>query len=149
VTRPIHASAGTGVVELERRIAAPPEIVFSYFTDPDRYRLWQGIGAELDPRPGGMFRVTQNDAGFVSRGEFIELEPPSRLVFSWGWEGIDGLPPGASTVEIDLVPDGDGTILRLRHSGLPSDSACDLHAFGWGVGLDDLVAVAGASNDRA
>jgi uncharacterized protein YndB with AHSA1/START domain len=145
VKRRTHTAAASaaGVIELERRIAAPPDIVFSYFTDPERYQQWQGVGAELDPRPGGIFRVTQNEAGFVSRGEFIELDRPRRIVFSWGWEGIEGLPPGASTVEVDLIPDGDGTILRLRHSGLPSESACDLHTYGWGTGLDNLVVVAG------
>jgi uncharacterized protein YndB with AHSA1/START domain len=142
VSHPAHTPPAAEVIELERRIAAPPEIVFSYFTDPERYQLWQGIGAELDPRPGGIFRVQQNDAGFVSRGQFIEVDPPNRLVFSWGWEGIDGLPPGQSTVEVALVPDGAGTLLRLRHSGLPNESACDLHSYGWGVGLDNLVTVA-------
>ena len=127
---------------LERTIAAPPDIVFRYFTDPERYRLWQGIAAELEPRPGGLFRVTQNEAGIVARGEFIEIDPPHRLVFSWGWEGIDGLLPGESTVEVVLEPDGDGTRLRLRHSGLPSDSACDFHSYGWGTSLDRLVTIA-------
>lgn len=130
------------MVELERRIAATPEIVFSYFTDPARYQLWQGIDVELDPRPGGVYRVTQNETGVVSRGEFVEIDPPRRLVFSWGWEGVDALLPGESTVEVDFVPDGDGTIVRLRHSGLPTESACDLHSYGWTVGLDALVVVA-------
>jgi uncharacterized protein YndB with AHSA1/START domain len=131
-----------GVIELERRIAALPETVFAYFTDPARYRLWQGIDAELDPRPGGIFRVTMNDVPHVARGQYLEVEPPTRLVLSWGWEGIDGLLPGQSAVEVELVADGDGTLLRLRHSGLPSDSACQIHSYGWGVGLDSLVEVA-------
>ena len=134
-----------GVIELERRIAAPPETVFAYFVDPDRYLMWQGIAAELDPRPGGVFRVTQNDSGYVARGRYLEVEPPTRVVFSWGWEGIDGLLPEASTVEVLLEADGQGTILRLRHSGLPSDSACDLHSYGRGVGLDQLVEVVAAA----
>jgi len=130
-----------GVIELERRIAAPPATVFAYFTDPERYLLWQGVAAELDPRPGGVFRVTQNDSGYIARGEYLEVEPPTRVVFTWGWEGIDGLLPGASTVEVVLEADGEGTILRLRHSGLPSDTACQIHSYGWGVGLDQLVEV--------
>lgn len=143
-----------GVIELERRVAARPETVFSYFTDPERYRMWQGVDAELDPRPGGIFRVTQTGRSrVVARGEFVEVEPPRRLVFTWGWEQVEGLPegmaglePGTSTVEVDLVPDGDGTILRLRHSGLPSEACCRVHTAGWDVTLDRLV-VAGAGGD--
>jgi len=128
-----------GVIELERRIAASPETVFAYFTDPERYRLWQGVAVELDPRPGGIYRVRMNDEGWIARGEFVEVDPPRRVVFTWGWEGVDGLLPGKSTVEVSVVPDRDGTIVRLRHSGLPSESACQLHTYGWGVGLDALV----------
>jgi uncharacterized protein YndB with AHSA1/START domain len=131
----------TETITLERRIAAPPSIVFTYFTDPARYLEWQGVKAELDPRPGGLYRVTMNTTGQVARGAFVEVDPPRRLVFTWGWEGIDELPPGASTVEVVLEPDGEGTKLRLRHGGLPNESACQLHSYGWGVGLDSLVLV--------
>jgi uncharacterized protein YndB with AHSA1/START domain len=135
------------VVELERRIAAPPETVFSYFVDPEKYRRWQGVGAELDPRPGGLFRVTMtNRAGQVASGAYLEVEPPTRVVFTWGWEGVEGLPPGASTVEVLLERDGDGTLLRLRHGGLPNEAACQFHAWGWNLTLDRLV-VAGEGGD--
>jgi uncharacterized protein YndB with AHSA1/START domain len=82
-----------GFIEVERRIAARPETVFSYFTDPKRYRLWQGVDAELDPRPGGMFRVTMTGkSGTVVRREYVELDPPRRLVFTWGLESWAGSP---------------------------------------------------------
>jgi uncharacterized protein YndB with AHSA1/START domain len=137
-----------GVIELERRIAAPAETVFAYFTDATRYRLWQGVDAELDPRPGGLFRVTMNDEGWVAEGLFLEVEHPKRVVFSWGWVGVDGLEPGESTVEVNLIADGADTLLRLRHSGLPSESACQIHTFGWTEGLDKLLVVAGAPTGR-
>lgn len=139
------------VIEVERRIAARPETVFAFFTDSERYRLWQGVDAELDARPGGLFRVTMTGRSrSVARGVYVEVEPPTRIVFTWGWEQADGmLPdvvrdmgPGASTVEVDLVPDGDATILRLRHSGLPSDGAVHFHAYGWEVTLGRLAVVA-------
>ena len=132
------------VVEVERRIAAPPEEVFPYFTDPDLCLLWHGIEVELDPRPGGIFRVVLNDAGFVARGVYLQVEPPDRVVFSWGYEGNEGLPPGESTVDVRLTRDGEGTILRLRHSGLPSESACQIHSFGWNTLLDALVGLLSA-----
>jgi uncharacterized protein YndB with AHSA1/START domain len=147
-------TAAEGVIELERRIAARPETVFSYFTDPERYRRWQGVDAELDPRPGGLFRVTMTGRSrTVARGVYVEVEPPTRLVFTWGWEPIDGAPdgmtgvlPGTSTVEVELVADGDATILRMRHSGLPTDAACQFHTAGWDLTLDRLV-VAAAGGD--
>lgn len=150
----MKTSEAEDVVEIERRIAARPEIVFSYFTDPERFRQWQGFGAEIDPRPGGIFRVTQTGRSkVVARGEYVEVEPPKRLVFTWGWEQVDGLPegingllPGATTVEVELVPDGDGTILRLRHSGLTTDHARNVHMVGWDMSLARLI-VAAAGGD--
>ena len=138
-----------GVVEIERRIAAAPETVFAYFTDPERYVRWQGLDARLDPRPGGEFRVTMSGrSNTVATGTFVEIDPPRRLVFTWGWEERGPLPvtaavpPGSSTVEVDLVPDGDGTILRLRHSGLATPDARAFHTYGWGVTLERLVVTA-------
>ena len=67
-------AGGSGVIELRRRIAASPETVFSYFVDAERYRLWQGVDAELDPRPGGLFRVTTTGhSRHVARGSYIEV----------------------------------------------------------------------------
>jgi activator of Hsp90 ATPase-like protein len=69
---------------------------------------------------------------------------PYRLVFTWGWEDSSELPPGSSTVEITLVPDGDGTLIRLRHTGLPSEESRALHAAGWSHYLERLsLAAAG------
>ena len=72
------------VLEVSVHIAATPETVFPYFTDPARYVLWMGIRAELEPHPGGIYRVTMSD-GVQASGEFLEVHPPHRLVFSWGW----------------------------------------------------------------
>ena len=142
-------AATDGVVRLERRIAAPPEVVFGFFTDPERYRVWQGHEAELDPRPGGVFRVVMSEAfGTVASGTYIEVEPPTRIVYTWGWEQHDELPegmrldPGTSTVEITLERDGESTILRVRHSGLPTEPACQFHTWGWDLTIDRLVLAA-------
>lgn len=117
-------------VELSVRLEAPPEEVFPYFIDPIQYVRWQGTKAELDPRPGGVYRVWM-DADTVARGEFLEVEPPQRVVFTWGWEGNDHLPPGSSRVELTLTADGDATILLLRHDGLPDGEAAAMHEEGW------------------
>jgi len=131
----------TEALEHEVRIAARPETVFAFFTDPARMILWKGIEATLDPRPGGIYRVSINGRD-VARGEYLEVVPNSRVVFTWGWEGAESpLPPGSSTVEVSLVPDGDGTLVRLRHTGLPAEIR-DVHAAGWEHYLERLTGAA-------
>jgi len=76
----------------------------------------------------------------------VEIEPNRRLVFTWGWEGEGHpIPPGSSTVEVTLEPDGEGTVVRLVHSGLP-EAAVPRHAEGWDLFLPRLVEVAGADS---
>jgi uncharacterized protein YndB with AHSA1/START domain len=132
------------VVEREIRIAARPETVFDFFVDPEKMARWKGRCAELDPRPGGVYRVEINDQA-VARGEYLEIESPSRVVFTWGWEGQESGPhavaPGSSRVEIDLAADGDGTIVRLRHLDLPEE-AREIHGQGWDQYLDRLAKAA-------
>ena len=135
------AASEDQVVEREIRIDARPETVFPYFTDPAKMVRWKGKSATLDPRPGGIFRVdiTGRD---VARGEYVQVVPPSVVVFTWGWEGEgSAVPPGSSTVEVSLIPDGDGTIVRLRHLGLPADQG-DPHAEGWDHYMPRLAAAA-------
>ena len=129
-------------VEHEIRIVAPPEIVFAFFTDPDRHKRWLGREAFLDPRPGGIYRCVVNDTATV-RGEYVVVDPPSRLVFTWGFEGDSVVPPGSSTVSVDLRPDGDGTRLRLVHTGLPHPMLAP-HEQGWRGYLDQLRTAAAA-----
>lgn len=132
-------------VEIQRRIRARPETVFAYLTDPARYTRWMGVDAELDARPGGIYRVTVPQGG-VARGEFVEVTPPERVVFTWGWEGNPTVPPGSTRVEITLEADGDGTVLRLVHAGLPDADTADLHRSGWTRYLERL-AVAGTGRE--
>ncbi len=133
------------IVELERRIDAAPDEVFAYLTDPARYTRWKGTQAELDPRPGGLYRVRMGPDA-VALGRFVEVQFPRRVVFTWGWEGSDDVPPGSTTVEITLREDGDGTILRLTHRGFPTDPDADLHRQGWEMYLGRLMAVAIGEN---
>jgi uncharacterized protein YndB with AHSA1/START domain len=120
----------TTEVELSIHVDASPATVFRYFVDPERLCRWQGASAELDPRPGGVYRV--NVVGDnVALGTYVDVVPDERVVFTWGWEGNDGLPPGTTTVEVTLAPDGDGTLVQLRHYDLPTDEAAASHAEGW------------------
>jgi uncharacterized protein YndB with AHSA1/START domain len=126
----------------EIRIDASPETVFPYFTDPARMTRWKGREAVLDPRPGGVYRVEINDQ-IVAAGEYVEVSPPTRVVFTWGWDGgAHPVPPGSTTVEVELVPDGDGTLVRLTHHGLPDDEQREQHADGWSHYLGRLALAA-------
>lgn len=127
-------------IVLERRIDAPVATVFRYLTDGELWSRWQGATADLDAQPGGTFRMTM-PTGQVAEGAFVEVEPDRRVVFTWGWSGHDLLPPGASTVEIELTPDGAGTFLRLTHRGVPR-SELALHHAGWTHYLPRLVTAA-------
>ena len=131
-------------LDVERRIGAPPDEVFAYLTDPAKYARWMGRDAELDPRPGGLYRVRMSPDA-VALGEYVAVEPPSRVVFTWGWEGSGSVPPGSTTVEITLQEDGDGTLLRLRHTGFSSDADADLHREGWEMYVARLAAVSRAA----
>jgi uncharacterized protein YndB with AHSA1/START domain len=105
-------------VVVTRVIAASPATVFSFFTDLERWTAWQGVDGELDARPGGSFRIRMPGPQ-VASGHFVEIVPDERLVFTWGWEGHDSpLPPGASTVVVELAPYETGTLVRLTHSSL-------------------------------
>ncbi len=119
------------------RIEASPATVFDLLTTSDGYASWMGSAAELDPRPGGGYRLDMG--GSTVRGAFVEVERDRRVVFTWGWEGgVMPLGPGQSTVEITLTPDGAHTILRLRHQGL-TPALQEFHAFGWGLYLPRLA----------
>jgi uncharacterized protein YndB with AHSA1/START domain len=106
-----------------------------------------GQAASLEPRPGGRYRV-EVIPGHTATGEFVELDPPHRLVHTWGWEPESGsqVGPGSTTVEIELIPNGAGTTVRFTHRGLPSAAAADSHAHGWDHYLERL-AVAAAGGD--
>ena len=128
----------------ELHIEATPEVVYSYFTDPLKMARWMGIDHKLDPVPGGEYRVDINGRD-VAVGQFLELDPPSRLVFTFGWDGDDAIPPGSSTVEVSLTPEAAGTRLRFTHRGLPPSRAAG-HGKGWGHYLSRLQVDAGGGD---
>ena len=73
-------------VVVTRWIAASPPTVFAFFTDPERWTAWQGVGGKIGAQAGGVLRVIMSDAAAAS-GHFLEVVPPRRIVFTWGWEG--------------------------------------------------------------
>jgi uncharacterized protein YndB with AHSA1/START domain len=132
----------TSVIEHEIRVAARPETVFAYFTDPARMVQWMGVEATLDPRPGGVCRVNPNGHG-VMLGEFVEVDPPRRVAFTWGWEEeLFSVPPQSTEVEVSFTPEGADTIVRVVHRRLPSGAAANFHHAGWDHYLARLGAAA-------
>ena len=132
----------TSVVERQLRIEAEPEVVFSFFTDPEKMVRWMGVGAILDPRPGGVFSVNMMEQ-YSFDGEYLAVEPNTRIVFTWGYGNFpdpNPMPPGSCTVEVELVPDGEATILRLSHR-VPAELA-DFHTMGWEHYLGRLATAA-------
>jgi len=129
-------------VKSEIRIAGAPEAVFAYLVDPDKMVRWMGVQAKSDPRPGGTYAVDIN-AQARARGRYVEVVPHTRIVFTFGWEGDRNVPPGSSTVEVTLTPDGDGTLLRLVHRGLLTAAMREQHRDGWQLYLARLSVAAG------
>jgi uncharacterized protein YndB with AHSA1/START domain len=128
------------VISTSVRIAAPPEVVFPYFTDPQLLVTWIGERADLDARPGGTFAV--EFANTAAHGSYVAVEPPHRVVFTWGVPGDATLPPGRSTVEVELVADGTDTVVNLTHRDLPPDREPS-HREGWENCFSALVASVG------
>ena len=128
------------VFQREIRIQAPPATVFAFLTNPQEILRWMGVAATLEPQPGGLYLLDVNGRD-VARGSFREVVPVHRLAYSFGWDGNAGVPPGSSLIEIDLIEQPDGTLMRMTHSGLPP-SAVPAHAKGWTHYLDRLAAVA-------
>jgi uncharacterized protein YndB with AHSA1/START domain len=130
------------VVQRETQIAAPPATVFAFLTDPQKIMSWMGNEATTEPRPGGLYLIKGiGDRGHIARGAFREVVPVHRLAYSFGWEGSETVPPGSSLVEIDLIEQDGGTLLRMTHSGLPNEAQCASHNKGWAHYIGRLASV--------
>ena len=139
MTGPPAAEEGDAVT-CEQLVPAPPEEVFRWLVEPELLACWIGIDAQLEPRPGGRFRFEITDGQWCS-GRYLEVVQGRRVVFTWGWEsGAIPVPPGSSTVAVDLVEHPEGTLVRLVHSDLAPEVR-RLHAEGWSRFLPRLAVV--------
>jgi uncharacterized protein YndB with AHSA1/START domain len=122
-------------------IDAPPQVVFEFLTDPVKMLRWMGIAAEIDPQPGGVYRVDPNGRDVI-RGKYLEVVFNQKVVFTWGCEEAGHrVPVGSTVVEIELQAQNSGTLVRLTHRDLPPE-ARDAHEMGWTHYLSRLKSVA-------
>jgi uncharacterized protein YndB with AHSA1/START domain len=110
-------------------IHAPRENVFRFLTDTPRWATWWGAGSTIDARPGGAVLIRYPGGTEVS-GEVIELKPPERMVFTYGFVKGTPIAPGSSRVTIRLEPHGLGTHLHLTHE-FADEPVRDEHVQGW------------------
>ena len=137
-------------LHVSRRFAAPRERVFDAWTNPDVLRRWWAAGedwktptAEVDARPGGRYRLSMEQPdGDVHTvvGEYREITPPERLVYTWAWEGGPAEMEGSADtlVVVEFLEDGDGTEVVVTHSGFEHPAIRDEHTKGWTAVLANL-----------
>jgi uncharacterized protein YndB with AHSA1/START domain len=119
-------------------IEASPQEVFPYLVQPDLLVRWLGSWVDVDPQPGGVFATDMGETQV--RGSYVAVDPPYRVVFTWGIPGSQELPAGSSTVEIVLRPEGDATVVELTHGDLPVGRHAD-HRQGWTNLLGALASI--------
>jgi uncharacterized protein YndB with AHSA1/START domain len=110
-------------------ISAPREAVFRYFTDSSRWATWWGAGSTIDSRPGGKVYIKYPEGTEVA-GEVVEITPPERIVFTYGYVKGNPIPAGGSRVTIQLAADRGATRLTLTHE-LADAANRDQHIQGW------------------
>lgn len=144
----------TETVVVERVINASPETLFAFWTDSEKITQWLAKGADLDPRPGGKAELTMGgnahkEHPVTSGGEFLVVEPHTHLELTWGFSEEEiGVPIGSTVVAVDFIPQEEGTLVRVSHSGLPAgrDDSPYSERRGWGLMLEHLDEAAAAKN---
>jgi len=146
----VAESPETSSIEREIEIASSPETVWESLVKPEKAIHWIGLAAPFDPRSGGFYQV-EVIPGHTARGEFVEIDQPCRLVYTFGWDSAGENPvlPRLTLVEFELIPTAAGTTLRFRHRGLPNEQAIWMNERGWNHYLPRLAAVAGGENPGA
>ncbi len=134
-------------LEIKRFINAPRARVYAAWTDPAQLKEWWGPESvrtrnfAADVRVGGKYRwdlINQEDEEMSVFGEYRELVPGKKIVFTWKWDDDDVWENRNSVVTVELFDAAGGTELHLRHEQLPSTESRDRHNEGWNSVLDRL-----------
>jgi len=141
------AEAEKLLLEIKRFIKASPNRVYAAWTDPAQLKKWFGpenvktrnLIAEV--RVGGQFRwdCTDPEGNEVTiSGEYREVEPGKKIVFTWQLEDDEDWKNRSSIVTVEFFDREGGTELRLTHAKLPNEASRDDHTNGWNSVLDKL-----------
>jgi uncharacterized protein YndB with AHSA1/START domain len=134
-------------LEIKRLIKAPPDRVYAAWTDPTQLKQWFGPEKVqtrdliADARVGGKFRwdlINSEGEKMTCRGEYRELQPDKKIVFTWQWEDDEDWKNHLSIITVELYDRDGDTELRLIHEQLPNDESRDGHTRGWNSALDKL-----------
>jgi uncharacterized protein YndB with AHSA1/START domain len=143
--RPV-ADLGEGHVLVKLEVPAPPERVFQALASQEVVHWWVRPGvfntAEWagEMRVGGRWRASGLFRGepYATEGEFLEVDPPQRLVHTWRGVAAPGAP---TTVAYVLEEIDGGTRLTLQHSGFMSREACANFGAGWETSFERLAKI--------
>ena len=141
------------VLRLERTFKAPARAVFDAWTSAEALRRWWPAGpdwdtpvVEVDVRVGGRLRLVMRSPDgqeFGGGGEYVEVTPPHRLVFTWKWDG--DWAKGAQVVEVDFAEQANGaTTVVMTNRGLEDEESQRSHRDGWQASFDNLDRVLAA-----
>ena len=135
------------LLQLNRIIAAPRERVFAAWTTAEAIKVWFGpdgcrvLDVQVDLRVDGeyCFSLSTEDLGEIKvRGRYLEVTPPTKLIYTWRWEGNPELTVGTSLVTVKFTSAGTFTEIHLTHEQLPSIESRDHHGHGWSGTFDKL-----------
>lgn len=121
-------------------IECSPKTLFSFFTDAEKMVRWIGRNVLMDSTIEGKYRIDINGQD-IAIGKFKEIVPYEKVVWSWGWDDSEIMPPGSSTVEFNLTPHDNGTILELNHYNLPAEKF-NSNSNGWSHYMNRLQLLA-------
>ena len=133
-------------LEIERTLAGPPSLVFEFFTDAGRLARWWGPNGfsipslEFEPRAGTAYRIAMQPpegAAFYLTGEFRQVDPPTRLAYTFRWEDPDP-DDVANVAELSFRERGESTEVSLRQGPFKTEARRELHRAGWGDSFDKL-----------
>jgi uncharacterized protein YndB with AHSA1/START domain len=130
----------------EIRVAASPATVYRCLTDADAIVKWFGRKVVADARVGGAITIEINDTA-TAAGEFTELVENRKVAFTFGWvQENHEVPVGSTVVEFVLAPQGDDTVVRFSHYGLPTAEMVEKHGQGWDHYMPRLGTLARGEN---